>query len=80
MTSADLCAHLTWKNQNLHFLLWFLKRSSVHVTATLSNLNGFQIIPLIFALPKSEKFTKHDIHLHFLIYYLKKVLLITSLL
>ena len=34
------------------FLPWFIKRSSVHLTATLSNRNRFQII---FALPKPEK-------------------------
>ena len=41
ITSPDLWAHLTWRNQKLHFLLWFIKRSSVHVTATLSDLTDF---------------------------------------
>jgi len=41
ITSPDLCAHLTWKKLKPTFLPWFIKRSSVHLTATLSNLNRF---------------------------------------
>jgi len=42
ITSLDLCAHLTCKELKPTFLPWFIKRSSVHLTATLSNLNRFQ--------------------------------------
>jgi len=41
-TSPDLCAQLTWKKSKPTFLPWFIKRSSVQVTATLSNLNRFK--------------------------------------
>ena len=41
ITSPDLCAHLTWEKLKPTFLPWFIKRSSVHLTATLSNLNRF---------------------------------------
>jgi len=36
-----MCAAYLEKSE-LIFLLWFIKRSSVHLTATLSNLNRFQ--------------------------------------
>jgi len=43
ITLPDLYAHtLRGKKSTPTFLLWFLKRSSVHVSATLSNLNRFQ--------------------------------------
>jgi len=42
ITSPYLYAHLTWKNKKPTFLSWFLKRSSVHMTATLSYLNRCQ--------------------------------------
>jgi len=55
------------------FLLWFIKLSSVHVTATLSNLTDFNN----FCTAKTEKkCTKHGMHFY-KIYYLKKVLLMT---
>ena len=54
ITSPDLYAPYLEKLKPT-FLPWFVKRSSVHLTATLSNLNRFQII---FALPKLEKCTK----------------------
>jgi len=41
------------------FLLWFLKRSSVHVTATLSNLNTFHCINFALLKLKIMYKTKH---------------------
>ena len=41
ITSADLCDHLTCKKLKPTFLPLSIKRSSVHLTATLSNLNRF---------------------------------------
>jgi len=41
------------------FLLWFIKRSSVHVTATLSNLTDFNNF---CAAETEKKCTKHGMH------------------
>ena len=49
----------------IYILPWFLKRSSVHVTASLSNLNRFQLY-----FRNRKKCTKQS--MHFLIYYLKR--------
>jgi len=45
-----MCA-LYLEKLKLTFLPWFIKRSSVHLTATPSNLNRFQY----FAVPKTGK-------------------------
>ena len=68
-----MCAPYLEKSK-LTFLLWFLKRSSVHVTASLvnkilTNFNNFS------TAETGKKCTKQG--MHFLIYYLKKVLLMT---
>ena len=70
---GSMCAPYLEKSKPT-FLPWFIKPSSVHFTATLSNLNRFQYF---FALPKPENCTKQDMHLFRPIYYLKKVLLMT---
>ena len=46
-----MCAPYLEKSKRT-FSLWFIKRSSVHLTATLSNLNEFQYN---FCTAKTEK-------------------------
>jgi len=53
-----MCARIL-KKLKPTFLLWFIKRSSVHMMANLANLDRFQY----FCTAETEKYTKQLMHL-----------------